>query len=317
MFKLLKKILLFCIYLHIASCSSVYQGTPGQIEENSITPNKYVEGKTTKGYTVRGTKYYPLLSAEGFYEVGIASWYGPGFHGKKTANGEIFNQNALTAAHKFLPLGTYVFVENLQNGRRIRVKINDRGPFAHDRVIDLSKKAASDLDLIEKGLGQVRITYDENARRNTSNNSINTHNPNTLHASERSSSIGTGEITTTSAISSTSASGSSSVAQALAEISSGHSNSSVNSTNPNNSTNSNISDTVNIGGNTYIELQTYSTQNEAQKNAEIVSDLGLPHRIVKSGSSFTLQAGPYKSTSAAENYLAVLQIKFPKAKIVK
>ena len=97
----------------------------------------------SKPYTVRGKTYYPLKSAHGFVEVGTASWYGPGFHGKKTANGERYNQYAMTAAHKILPLGTKVRVTHLGNGRSIIVRVNDRGPFVDDRVIDLSRSAAT------------------------------------------------------------------------------------------------------------------------------------------------------------------------------
>lgn len=111
----------------------------------------------TKPYTVRGKTYYPLKSAHGFVEEGIASWYGPGFHGKTTANGEAYNQYAMTAAHKILPLGTQVRVTNLATGRSIQVRINDRGPFVDDRVIDLSKAAATRLAIIGKGTARVRI----------------------------------------------------------------------------------------------------------------------------------------------------------------
>ena len=93
----------------------------------------------TKPYTVRGKTYYPLKSAHGFVEVGEASWYGPGFHGKTTANGERYNQYAMTAAHKLLPLGTKVRVTHMSNGRSIIVRINDRGPFVGDRIIDLAR----------------------------------------------------------------------------------------------------------------------------------------------------------------------------------
>lgn len=90
-------------------------------------------------------------------EQGKCSWYGPGFHGRKTANGERFNQNALTAAHKTLPLGSMVEVTNVRNGRTVRVKINDRGPFIKGRIIDLSKAAAIALGTKEAGIGEVQI----------------------------------------------------------------------------------------------------------------------------------------------------------------
>jgi rare lipoprotein A len=88
---------------------------------------------------------------------GQASWYGPGFHGKKTASGEIFDQGRLTAAHKTLPLGTKAKVTNLENGNSVEVEINDRGPYVGDRVIDLSHAAANALGFVESGLTLVRI----------------------------------------------------------------------------------------------------------------------------------------------------------------
>jgi peptidoglycan lytic transglycosylase len=92
-----------------------------------------------------------------FRQTGVASWYGPGFHGKRTASGERFDQNDLTAAHRQLPLGTEVTVTNLENGRSITVAINDRGPYVGGRVIDLSKAAAQRLGIVEDGLAKVRI----------------------------------------------------------------------------------------------------------------------------------------------------------------
>ena len=95
--------------------------------------------------------------APAFEQVGTASWYGPRFHGKKTANGEVFNQNKLTAAHRTLPLGTTVEVTNVTNGKSVAVKITDRGPYANGRVIDLSRAAAIRLGMKEAGLTGVQI----------------------------------------------------------------------------------------------------------------------------------------------------------------
>ena len=111
----------------------------------------------SKPYIIRGKTYYPLQSAQGFKEEGIASWYGPGFHGKKTANGETYDIYAMTAAHKILPLGSIVRVQNLRNNRTLALRINDRGPFVDDRVIDLSRAAAEKLDIIGTGTARVRI----------------------------------------------------------------------------------------------------------------------------------------------------------------
>jgi rare lipoprotein A len=90
-------------------------------------------------------------------EVGSASWYGPGLNGKETANGDIFDQSKLTAAHPSLPMGTKAKVTNLENGKKVDVKINDRGPFVGNRVIDVSKEAAKKLDMEEDGTTQVKI----------------------------------------------------------------------------------------------------------------------------------------------------------------
>lgn len=92
-----------------------------------------------------------------YSNIGIASWYGPGFHGRKTASGERYNQNALTAAHKSLPFGTKVRVVNLHNGKEVVVRINDRGPFIRGRIIDLSKKAAMILAMHKSGTAKVRL----------------------------------------------------------------------------------------------------------------------------------------------------------------
>lgn len=99
-----------------------------------------------------------LLAGRLESHTGIASWYGPGFYGLRTASGEVFKQSGLTAAHRSLPFGTKVLVSNLKNGRYVWVIINDRGPYVKDRIIDLSRKAAEKIDLISTGTEQVRIT---------------------------------------------------------------------------------------------------------------------------------------------------------------
>lgn len=92
-----------------------------------------------------------------YYEVGIASWYGPGFQGNYTANGEIYDMNSISAAHKTLPFGTVVRVVDLETGRSVIVRINDRGPFVEGRIIDLSKKAAEKLGIVDKGITRVGL----------------------------------------------------------------------------------------------------------------------------------------------------------------
>ena len=114
--------------------------------------------KIGKPYKINGVTYYPMESAGGYSEVGIASWYGPGFHGKLTANGETYNQKAMTAAHKTLPLPTLVKVENLENGKSVVVRVNDRGPYSKGRIIDLTEVAARRLGMIDKGTAKVRVS---------------------------------------------------------------------------------------------------------------------------------------------------------------
>lgn len=99
----------------------------------------------------------PSFPETGQTETGIASWYGPGFHGRTTANGETYDMEAMTAAHKTLAFGTMVRVDHLDNGRSVRVRINDRGPFVDGRIIDLSRRAARELDMLGAGIARVRV----------------------------------------------------------------------------------------------------------------------------------------------------------------
>lgn len=109
-------------------------------------------------YTINGETYYPLPSASGYMETGKASWYGHPFHGRRTSSGETYDMYKVSAAHKVLPLGTYVLVENLGNGKNIVLRINDRGPFVKGRIIDLSYAAASAIDVVGPGVADVRVT---------------------------------------------------------------------------------------------------------------------------------------------------------------
>lgn len=116
--------------------------------------SKYGNMKT---YEVFGKRYYVLTSSKGFKQKGIASWYGKKFHGRKTSSGEIYDMYAMTAAHKTLPLPTYVEVKNLKNGKKAVVRVNDRGPFHDNRIIDLSYTAALKLGLAQAGTGLVEV----------------------------------------------------------------------------------------------------------------------------------------------------------------
>jgi rare lipoprotein A len=114
-------------------------------------------------YEVFGRRYFVMADSRGFRERGTASWYGPGFHGERTSSGEPYDMYAMTAAHKTLPLPAYVRVDNLTNGRSVVVRVNDRGPFVGDRIIDLSYSAAARLDMLRNGTASVEITVLEAA----------------------------------------------------------------------------------------------------------------------------------------------------------
>src|SRR5271170_4360406 len=121
---------------------------------NSVPPEPGM--KLGKPYSVDGEMYYPEYEPD-YDRTGEASWYGPGFHGKYTASGEVFNQNDLTAAHPTLPMPSLVRVTNLQNGKSLIVRINDRGPFKSHRIIDLSKETAKQLGI--RSVARVRVQF--------------------------------------------------------------------------------------------------------------------------------------------------------------
>lgn len=143
---------LIMIIMMMCSCSIFAPSPAKYYYETGTTPY------TQRAYTVLGKTYYPINNFSGFRQKGLASWYGPDFHGKKTSNGEIYNTYALTAAHKTLPMNTYVLVKNMENQKQVVVRINDRGPFVKGRIIDLSFKAAKQIGIIEKGVERVLIT---------------------------------------------------------------------------------------------------------------------------------------------------------------
>jgi len=143
---------LFLLLLLVPACGGKRPSTqpPSAPDSAKLKPSQ-------RPYTVLGQRYEPLTSHEGFAQEGIASWYGPDFHGKKTSSGEVYDMHAMTAAHKTLPLGVYVKVRNKENGSEVIVKVNDRGPFVKNRVIDLSFTAARKLGVDVKGTAPVRV----------------------------------------------------------------------------------------------------------------------------------------------------------------
>ena len=154
--------LIFCSSFLFTGCSTKqtydYSSYRKDTGDKSINNSEAMHRATMRPYNVFGIRYYPFVANVGDQFDGIASWYGPDFHAKKTSNGEIYNMYAMTAAHKTLPMNTVVRVDNLDNGRSTMVRINDRGPFVAGRIIDLSNKAAHEIDMVRKGTARVKVT---------------------------------------------------------------------------------------------------------------------------------------------------------------
>ena len=132
-------------------------GNNTPVATSPSVPAQVAQENIERFYIVHGRKYAVIKSSQGFTETGIASWYGNPFHGRETSNGEIYDMHEMTAAHKHLPLPTYVEVTNLQNNKQVVLRVNDRGPFVGNRVIDLSFAAAKALDVIQSGTARVSI----------------------------------------------------------------------------------------------------------------------------------------------------------------
>jgi rare lipoprotein A len=135
------------------------------VQEGSRVPKGGGHYKIGRPYQIANKWYRPSVDRK-YDRVGIASWYGVPFHGRKTANGEIFDMDSLTAAHPTLPLPVLARVTNLENGRSLVVRINDRGPYRHNRIIDLSRKTATQLGFKHKGTARVRVQYMRDAPLN-------------------------------------------------------------------------------------------------------------------------------------------------------
>ena len=146
--------------------------TPGEAVLSKPPADRNRIPPTQRPYSIDGKTYYPIPSAYGYVENGIASWYGPQFHGKKTSNGETYDMNGLTAAHKVLPMNTHVLVKNLDCGKEIVLRVNDRGPFVSDRIIDLSFGAAKALGVYGPGTARVQVTALGEAERTTTNGKV-------------------------------------------------------------------------------------------------------------------------------------------------
>ncbi|BCD60503.1 rare lipoprotein A [Nitratiruptor sp. YY08-14] len=157
---IIKYLFFFIFMLLFAGCGESVSNlsyTTYHTSYGKINNSPSVHRATMRPYVVNGVRYYPTVVEVGTKYRGIASWYGPNFHGKKTSNGETYNMYEYTAAHKTLPMNTMVRVTNLNNGKSTVVRINDRGPFVGNRIIDLSYSAAKKIDMIKTGTAPVEL----------------------------------------------------------------------------------------------------------------------------------------------------------------
>lgn len=142
-----------------------------------VKPEPYSKYGNPPSYEVNGKRYYTSKTSAGYIERGLASWYGTKFHGKRTSSGEAYDMYAMTAAHKTLPLPTYAEVTNLSNNKKVIVRINDRGPFHGDRIIDLSYTAALKLGIVGTGTGRVEVRALDPVAENISKRAITDASP--------------------------------------------------------------------------------------------------------------------------------------------
>ena len=150
--------LVIWVVITLAGCSTQPSEPAAPLDTASIPkPEPRSQYGNPISYEVRGQRYYILNSAQGYVERGIASWYGPNFHGKRTSSREPYDMYAMTAAHTTLPLPTYVLVTNLENGRAAIVRVNDRGPFEKNRLLDLSYSGARKLGVYKTGTALVEV----------------------------------------------------------------------------------------------------------------------------------------------------------------
>lgn len=156
--KRLSILLPVAVSLLLAACAGGYNSAARKDEEQGRRVSAGGIYKIGTPYEIEGEWYYPQEDPK-YDNTGIASWYGPKFHGRRTANGEIFDMDLLTAAHPTLPMPIRAKVTNLENGKSVIVRVNDRGPFAKDREIDMSRRAAEVLGFREKGTARVRVQY--------------------------------------------------------------------------------------------------------------------------------------------------------------
>lgn len=156
--RLLRGAWIAAVFSTLAACASFGGGRDAPLRPPVVTDPAPIVSGTMRPYQIRGRWYRPAEQPN-YDEVGLASWYGAQHNGRPTSTGERFDMSALTAAHKTLPLPSLVEVTNRANGRRVILRVNDRGPFVDSRIIDLSRAAAEELGLLSQGVGEVRVRY--------------------------------------------------------------------------------------------------------------------------------------------------------------
>ena len=239
-------------------------------------------------YKIAGKWYTPAANPN-YNQVGVASWYGPGFHNKKTANGETYNMNALTAAHTTLPMPSYVRVTNLENNRSLLLKINDRGPFVDDRLIDVSRRGAQLLGFEKRGTTRVRVEAVEGP--NAQVNVVRSEGPPPIQKQE----VGRVDISSLEVIE---------PLQILVEPSQV------------------ISSTIlpKDSGNTYIQVGAYSKIGSASRVMTAVShlgDIGMESIQLNGRKIYRVRIGPLKSSDFASSTLAkILKLGHSMANVV-
>lgn len=285
---------------------------------NSINTKRNSNLPKAKPYTVLGKTYVPYASAAGFEEIGIASWYGPGFHGKKTSNGEVFNTYALTAAHKYLPFDTNILVTNLENGKNCVVRITDRGPFVDDRIIDLSQAAAKQIDMIKNGTAKVHLTYLDNKGKNSS-----------VHGKKNSSGgfldmlFGNNSSKgkkTSEEDQSVSAALSALTGGSLAAGNAGYTNNqSMAEVKPvyvNTAKADTKSSVQSLVSKIYLHLAVYDKQNVANNLVQELKKRNIPAAVFKDNGFYSVHAGPFKNKDLATQVQQYLKKNFPQSYLV-
>ncbi len=269
--------------------------------------------KVGNPYQISGSWYRPAVDY-GYDETGIASWYGPNFHGKQTANGERYDMNTLTAAHRTLPLPSIVRVTNLENGRSIIVRVNDRGPFAKGRIIDMSRLAAEKLDMIGKGTARVRVRILSRESR-------------ILAARLQGQTLAAGDTTKVAAAPRTKV-----VAESLGGSSGTPTPTPVSiapppkpvATPPLVGVNRPLPDTVTrtipVSTDIFVQVGSFTVYDYAHRAKAQVSgygDTGISHALVNGRDYFRVRVGPVGTVDEADQLLAsVVQAGFPDARIV-